>query len=90
MSTAKDNRDLIKALRCLASQKADGFCYEDIYNLTHKNDPEMSCYGLTPGTVKCPYNQKEYDVCFEDGQCSEWLEMAADLLEKLSSAEGGE
>lgn len=73
--------DLIKALRCIASNTAEGDCYEEQYNFGRKGQ-RISCHG-SPGTMKCPYNQDTYGVCFEDGDCSEWLSEAAELLEEL-------
>lgn len=73
--------NLIKALRCLASNTPEGDCYEEQYNFGRKGQ-RISCYG-SPETMKCPYNQDTYGVCFEDGECSEWLSEAAELLEEL-------
>lgn len=79
--------DMIKALRCLASQDAEGNCYEDIYNLrNHKQ--EMHCGGNLYGSIPCPYYQNKYEVCFEDGECGEWLDTVADKLEKLLKKKG--
>lgn len=73
--------NLIKALRCIASNTPEGDCYEEQYNFGRKGQ-RISCYG-SPETMKCPYNQDTYGVCFEDGECSEWLSEAAELLEEL-------
>lgn len=73
--------DLIKALRCLASNDPEGNCYEDQYNFG--NDGQRISYYGSPETIKCPYHQNTYDVCFEDGDCCEWLGDAAKLLEEL-------
>lgn len=76
------NRNLIKALRCLASQDENGDCYRDHYNIIHGNEPEIYCGSEPPdGRVQCPYYQNEYNVCFEDGECGEWLNRAADIFE---------
>lgn len=73
--------DLIKALRCLASCDPENNCYIDNYNFD-SNGQRMSCYG-SPETIKCPYNQQTYSVCFDDGECNEWLENASELLKEL-------
>ena len=59
--------DLIKALRCLASQDADGDCHMDKYNryldncnFSKKKEAQMSCSGTSEGTIQCPYHQKTY------------------------------
>ena len=81
--------DLIKALRCLASQDADGDCHMDKYNryldncnFSKKKEAQMSCSGTSEGTIQCPYHQKTYGVCFEDGDCMDWLRTVADILER--------
>lgn len=71
--------DLIKALRCLASCDGLGNCYENHYNITH-NGPIMSCMGLY-GDIPCPFYQSTYPTCFEDGECGQWLNTVADILE---------
>ena len=80
--------DLIKALRCLASQDADGNCHMDKYNryldncnFSKKKEAQMSCSGTSEGTIQCPYHQKTYGVCLEDGDCMDWLSTVADILE---------
>lgn len=80
---------LIKALRCLASQDADGDCHMDKYNryldncnFSKKKEAQMSCSGTSEGTIQCPYHQKTYGVCFEDGDCMDWLRTVADILER--------
>ena len=78
--------NLIKALRCLASQNNEGDCYADRYNYRHMDNesPEMYCGSEPPeGMIKCPYHQNEYGVCFEDGDC-DWLGIAADILEQYA------
>lgn len=79
--------DMIKALRCLASQDAEGNCYEDIYNFGNRDKQQISCGGSLDGTVPCPYYQNKYEVCFEDGECGEWLNALADELEKIIKPE---
>lgn len=77
------DRDLIKALRCLASQDENGDCYMEHHNFMHSNEPGIYC-GSYPidGRIKCPYYQNKYGVCFEDGECEEWLNEVTDILEK--------
>ena len=77
--------DLIKALRCLASQDDEGNCYETYYNFLNLDKQRMSCDGGY-GDIPCPYNQDKYGVCFESGECGDWLKIVADELEKM---EGG-
>lgn len=77
-------KDMIKALRCLASQDENGDCYMQHYNTLHLDDDEPAiCCTSEPSDerVKCPYYQNKYEVCFEDGECGEWLSEAADILE---------
>lgn len=81
--------DMIKALRCLASQDAEGNCYEDIYNFGNRDKQQISCGGNFDGTVSCPYYQNKYEVCFEDGECGEWLNVIADELEKPAGRNHG-
>lgn len=79
------DNDLIKALRCIASQDEDGNCKMDWHNLLRKDDePKMYCNNKVWGdkTVQCPYHQDKYETCFEDGECGEWLNTIADILEK--------
>lgn len=84
------DNELIKALRCLASQDEEGDCYREHHNFMHVDgdEPEIYC-GSEPqdGRTQCPYYQNRYGVCFEDGQCSKWLEAAADGLELYASLE---
>ena len=37
--------DMVKALRCLASQDGEGNCYEDIYNFMNPDKQRMRCGG---------------------------------------------
>lgn len=75
--------DLIKALRCLASQGPEGECYEDYYNFGREDGMKMSCQGYLEGTIPCPYHQSSYDVCFEDGDCCEWLITVSEMIKEL-------
>lgn len=54
--------DLVKALRCLGSQTADGDCYETLYNMQHMGDEDykpMRCGACESETkICCPYHQK--------------------------------
>lgn len=78
---------LVKALRCLGSQTADGDCYETLYNMQHMGDEDykpMRCGACESETkICCPYHQKTYDVCFEDGDCW-WLREVADMIELIA------
>lgn len=79
------DNDLIKALRCIASQDEDRNCKMISYNLSRKDDePKMYCGSKMwrDGVVQCPYYQKKYDKCVLDGECGEWLNKVADILEK--------
>lgn len=77
------DKDLIKALRCLASQDENGDCYMERHNLMHSDEPEIYCGSeISVGRVQCPYYQNKYAVCYEDGECREWLNEVADILEK--------
>lgn len=81
------DKELVKALRCLSSQDGNGDCHIEHHNVMHMDGgtPEIYC-GNEPhdGRIQCPYYQNKYDVCFEDGECCEWLRAAADKLEKMS------
>lgn len=87
--------DMIKALKCVASQDTEGDCYADRENFMHMEDDEHK--RLVCGTgenlrdfisgreaVGCPYYQKKYGYCFEDGELS-WLKGVAELLEELKT-----
>lgn len=89
--------ELIKAMRCLASHDNVGFCYADRWNWTHKKEPrkwdsengvpKMRCQAQTYANkrfkiyIPCPYYQETYGTCYDDGECSEWLNRAADIIE---------
>lgn len=72
--------NLIKALRCLASQDSFGGCYCNKYNSERGNNPKMSCKGILD-TVPCPYSQDEYSTDMGSDECSKWLGELADMLE---------
>lgn len=78
------DNDLIKALRCIASDTPSGDCYEYYYNLTHSDGQRMQCSGMMENSIPCPYHQNTYPVCFSDGDCGEWLNKVADILEKYN------
>ena len=80
--------EIVKALRCLSSQTSDGDCYMDSYNMQHLDDinaKRMVCSNRFKDGIKCPYHQDEFGVCFEDGECGEWIANAADLLEQFQA-----
>lgn len=73
--------DMIKALKCISSQDAEGDCYMDHENFKHMEDDKYK--RITCGTgenlkdwisgrdaVGCPYHQKTYGTCYEKG--CEW------------------
>lgn len=85
--------DMIKALRCVASQDTEGDCYADHKNFMHMQDDEhkriicgtgedLRDYISGEKAVGCPYHQKTYGCCFEDGELY-WLKDVAELLEEL-------
>lgn len=87
--------DMIKALKCVASQDREGNCYADYENFNHMEDDNYK--RLICGTgenlkdfisgreaVGCPYHQKPYGTCYEDGELY-WLKGVAELLEELKS-----
>lgn len=87
--------DMIKALKCISSQDAEGDCYMDHENFKHMEDDKYK--RITCGTgenlkdwisgrdaVGCPYHQKTYGTCYEDGELY-WLKDVAELLEELKS-----
>ena len=80
------DNDLIKALRCLASQDSAGDCNMDRHNFLRGDDTaRMYCdekYYEWDDEIQCPYHQDKYETCFEDGECGEWLNEVADILEK--------
>lgn len=86
--------DMIKALKCVASQDAVGDCYADHENFMHMNGKHkrIICgtgeifedYIHEKEAVGCPYHQNTYGCCFEDGELY-WLKDVAELLEELKS-----
>lgn len=87
--------DMIKALRCAASQDATGECYADHKNFMHNMDDkyksivcgtgeDLRDYVTGEEAVGCPYYQDTYGCCFENGE-SYWLKDVAELLEELKS-----
>lgn len=87
--------DMIKALKCVASQDAAAGCYADHENFIHNMDDEYKSIVCETGedlrdhvtgkeAVGCPYYQDTYGCCFEEGE-SYWLKDAAELLEELKS-----
>ena len=90
--------DMIKALRCVASQDTEGDCYKDHENFKHMEDDKYKRIVCGTGenlkdwisgrdAVGCPYHQKTYGTCYEDGELY-WLKDVAELLEELKSYKG--
>ena len=89
--------DMIKALRCVASQDREGDCYADHENFIHRHDKHKRIVCGTDEDLRdcisgkeavgCPYHQKTYGCCFEDGELY-WLKDVAELLEELKSYKG--
>lgn len=77
------NPNMLKALRCVASQDAMKDCYRTRYNRDRKEDePLMTCKTLPDDlSIPCPYQQDEYKTNCEDGECMGWLNEIADMLE---------
>lgn len=86
--------DMIKALKCVASQDTVGDCYADHENFMHMHDKhkrivcgtgeDLRDYIGGKEAVGCPYHQNTYGCCFEDGELY-WLKDVAELLEELKS-----
>ncbi len=86
--------DMIKALKCIASQDREGDCYADHENFMHRNDghkrivcgtgEDLRDYVSGNEAVGCPYHQQKYGCCFEDGDLF-WMKDVAELLEELKS-----
>lgn len=85
--------DMIKALKCVASQDTVGDCYADHENFMHMNDGEYKRIVCRAGedlrdsisdkeAVGCPYYQNTYGCCFENGELY-WLKDVTELLEEL-------
>ena len=94
--------DMIKALKCVASQDTVGDCYADHENFIHMDDEhkrivcgtgeDLRDYISGKEAIGCPYHQNTYGCCFENGELY-WLKDVAELLEELKSykeAEGDE
>lgn len=86
--------DMIKALKCVASQDTVGDCYADHENFMHMHDKhkrivcetgeDLRDYISGKEAIGCPYHQNTYGCCFEDGELY-WLKDVAELLEELKS-----
>ena len=87
--------DMIKALKCISSQDAEGDCYMDHENFKHMEDDKYKRIVCETGenlrdyisgkeAVGCPYHQNTYGCCSEDGELY-WLKDVAELLEELKS-----
>ena len=87
--------DIIKALKCVASQDVEGNCYKDHENFKHMEDDKYKRIVCETGedlrdyisgkeAVGCPYYQNTYGCCFENGELY-WLKDVAELLEELKS-----
>ena len=86
---------MAKALKCVASQDREGDCYADHENFKHMEDDKYKRIVCATGeilkdyirgkdAVDCPYHQKTYGTCYEDGELY-WLKDIAELLEELKS-----
>ncbi len=88
--------DLINALRCLASHDEANKCLADRWNCENKDKPEMKCHPQTYGNklfkcfTPCPFYQDSYGTCYGDGECSKWLNRAADLIEASAGGQDPE
>ena len=87
--------DMIKALKCIASQDTEGDCYADRENFMHMEDDKhkrlvcgtgknLKDYISGKEAIGCPNHQDTYGCCFEDGELY-WLKDVAELLEELKS-----
>lgn len=85
--------DMIKALKCIASQDTDGDCYADRENFMCMEDDKhkrlvcgtgknLKDYISGKEAIGCPHHQDTYGCCFEDGELY-WLKDVAELLEEL-------
>ena len=76
---------ICKALRCMAYTKDDFSCYADLYNNRHFNagHKTMMVCGEQEGSICCPYYQDKYGTCYSEGECAEFLEEAANIIEDL-------
>lgn len=77
------NPNMLKALRCVTSQDAMKDCYRTRYNRDRKEGkPLMTCKPLPDDlSIPCPYQQDEYKTNCENGECMDWLNEIADMLE---------
>lgn len=87
--------DMIKALKCVASQDTEGDCYADRENFMCMEDDKhkrlvcgtgknLKDYISGKEAIGCPHHQDTYGCCFEDGELY-WLKDVAELLEELKS-----
>lgn len=87
--------DMIKALKCIASQDTEGDCYADRENFMCMEDDKhkrlvcgtgknLKDYISGKEAIGCPHHQDTYGCCFEDGELY-WLKDVAELLEELKS-----
>lgn len=87
--------DMIKALKCISSRDAEGDCYMDHENFKHTEDDKYKRIVCGTGenlkdwvsgrdAVGCPYHQKTYGTCCNDGELY-WLKDVTELLEELKS-----
>lgn len=84
--------DMIKALKCVASQDTVGDCYADHENFIHMDDEhkrvvcgtgeDLRDYVSGKEAIGCPYHQNIYGCCVEVGELY-WLKDVAELLEEL-------
>lgn len=93
--------DMIKALKCVASQDTVGDCYAGHENFMHRHDKnkhkrivcgtgeDLRDYIGGKEAVGCPYYQNTYGCCFENGELS-WLKDVAELLKELKSYKDAE
>lgn len=73
-----NRKDMIKALRCMASQNPVlDTCYRD-------SQPGVVCGEPAGDGKRCPYFQQPLDVCTVDGDMS-WMEEAADAIAELEA-----
>lgn len=87
------SNNIVKALKCLASQTESGSCYSDCYN-KNTNNKQAVCREIESNDtelVTCPYYQSEFSNFLEgihfneDGNCRELLNKAADFIESNST-----
>lgn len=82
--------NMIKALKCVASQDMEGHCYADNENYKHidggnrivcQEGENLKDSVSGENAVTCPYYQNDYGCCFDNGELF-WLEDVAELLKK--------